>query len=84
MLVTSTKGATGHCLGAAGGVEGAILALSISEGVVPPTINHDNPDPECDLNYAPNAMVKKDIRVGLSTSLGFGGHNAVIAMKKYN
>lgn len=83
LYVSSTKGATGHCLGAAGGVEGAILALAISEGVIPPTINYETPDPLCDLNYVPNKMVKKEIRVGLSSSLGFGGHNAVIAMKKY-
>ncbi|MGL4254432.1 MAG: beta-ketoacyl-ACP synthase II [Fusobacteriaceae bacterium] len=83
LLVSSTKGATGHGLGAAGGIEAAILALSIYEEVVPPTINYDNPDPDLDLNYVPNHMVKKEIRVGLSNSLGFGGHNAVIAMKKY-
>lgn len=83
LYVSSTKGATGHCLGAAGGVEGAFLALAISEGVIPPTINYGTPDPLCDLNYAPNKMVKKDIRVGMPSSLGFGGHNAVIAMKKY-
>lgn len=84
LCVTSTKGATGHGLGAAGGIEGVILALSIKEGVVPPTINLDTPDPELDLNYVPNNLIKKDIRVGMSSSLGFGGHNAVIAMKKYN
>lgn len=84
MYVSSTKGATGHCLGAAGGVEGAILALAIHEGVIPPTINYGTPDPDCDLNYAPNKVVKKEIKVGMSSSLGFGGHNAVIAMKKYN
>lgn len=82
--ISSTKGATGHCLGAAGGIEGAILALSIYEGIIPPTINYDTPDVECDLNYTPNVAVKKDIRVGISNSLGFGGHNAVIAMKKYS
>lgn len=83
MNVSSTKGATGHGLGAAGGIEGVILALSIAEGVVPPTINLDNPDPALDLNYTPNEMVKRDIEVGMSSSLGFGGHNAVIAMRKY-
>ncbi|MGL5279245.1 MAG: beta-ketoacyl-ACP synthase II [Cetobacterium sp.] len=81
--ISSTKGATGHGLGAAGGIEGVILALSIAEGVVPPTINLDNPDPTLDLNYTPNEMVKRDIEVGMSSSLGFGGHNAVIAMRKY-
>ena len=83
MNVSSTKGATGHGLGAAGGIEGVILALSIAEGVVPPTINLDNPDPTLDLNYTPNEMVKREIEVGMSSSLGFGGHNAVIAMRKY-
>ena len=83
LAVSSTKGATGHALGAAGGIEGAILALSISEGILPPTVNHDTPDPDLDLNYVPNVAVKKEIKVGLSNSLGFGGHNAVIAMKKY-
>jgi 3-oxoacyl-[acyl-carrier-protein] synthase II len=81
--VSSTKGATGHVLGGAGGIEGAILALSIFEGVIPPTANYKNQDPECDLNYTPNEMVKREIKIGMSSSLGFGGHNAVIAMKKY-
>ncbi|MCQ8212301.1 beta-ketoacyl-ACP synthase II [Cetobacterium somerae] len=83
MNISSTKGATGHGLGAAGGIEGVILALSIAEGVVPPTINLDNPDPTLDLNYTPNEMVKREIEVAMSSSLGFGGHNAVIAMRKY-
>ncbi|WP_297598343.1 beta-ketoacyl-ACP synthase II [uncultured Cetobacterium sp.] len=83
MNISSTKGATGHGLGAAGGIEGVLLALSIAEGVVPPTINQDNPDETLDLNYTPNVAVKRDIEVGMSSSLGFGGHNAVIAMRKY-
>jgi 3-oxoacyl-[acyl-carrier-protein] synthase II len=83
LAVSSTKGATGHALGAAGGIEGGLLALAISEGILPPTVNYETPDPELDLNYVPNSAVKKEIRVGLSNSLGFGGHNAVIAMKKY-
>ncbi len=81
--VSSTKGATGHVLGGAGGIEGVILAKSIFEGIVPPTANYENPDPECDLNYTPNKAVEKEIKVGMSSSLGFGGHNAVIAMRKY-
>jgi 3-oxoacyl-[acyl-carrier-protein] synthase II len=84
LLVSSTKGATGHTLGAAGGIEAAFLALAIDTGVVPPTINYETPDPECDLNYVPNKAVKRDIRVGISNSLGFGGHNGVIAMRKYS
>ena len=83
MNVSSTKGATGHVLGGAGGIEGVILAKSIEEGVIPPTANYENPDPECDLNCTPNVAVQREIRVGMSSSLGFGGHNAVIAMKKF-
>lgn len=83
MAVSSTKGATGHALGGAGGIEAVILAKAIKEGVLPPTINQDgNEDPECDLYNVPNKAVKKEIKIGLSNSLGFGGHNAVIAMKK--
>ena len=84
LAVSSTKGATGHILGGTGGVEAWFLALAINEGILPPTINQDNPDPICDLDYVPNKPVKRDIRIGLSNTFGFGGHNAVIAMKKYN
>jgi 3-oxoacyl-[acyl-carrier-protein] synthase II len=84
LAVSSTKGATGHILGGKGGVEAGFLALAINEGILPPTINQDNPDPICDLDYVPNKPVKRDIRIGLSNTFGFGGHNAVIAMKKYN
>ena len=83
LLVSSTKGATGHGLGAAGGIEAVIIAKTLAEGIVPPTINYDNPDPECDLNYVPNTPITKDVEVAMSSSLGFGGHNAVIAMRKY-
>ncbi|MDD7263021.1 MAG: beta-ketoacyl-ACP synthase II [Fusobacterium mortiferum] len=83
LMVSSTKGATGHGLGAAGGIEAVLIAKAISEGVVPPTINYDNPDADCDLNYVPNVTVEKEINVAMSSSLGFGGHNAVIAMRKY-
>lgn len=83
LVVSSTKGATGHGLGAAGGIEAVLIAMAIKTGVIPPTINYDNPDPVCDLNYAPNAPVERDINVAMSSSLGFGGHNAVIAMRKY-
>ncbi len=83
LAVSSTKGATGHALGGAGGIEAVILAKAIKEGVLPPTINQDgNEDPECDLYYVPNKPEKREIKIGLSNSLGFGGHNAVIAMKK--
>lgn len=83
LAISSTKGATGHALGGAGGIEGVLLALAINEGVLPPTVNYENPDPECDLYYVPNKAEDREIRVGLSNSLGFGGHNGVIAMKKY-
>ncbi|MGL4533746.1 MAG: beta-ketoacyl-ACP synthase II [Fusobacteriaceae bacterium] len=83
LVVSSTKGATGHCLGAAGGIEAGFLALAIKEGIIPPTINYETPDSECDLNYVPNKTISKEIEVGISTSLGFGGHNGVIAMRKY-
>ena len=83
LMVSSTKGATGHGLGAAGGIEAVLIAKAISEGVVPPTINYDNPDADCDLNYVPNVAVEKEINVAMSSSLGFGGHNASIIFKKY-
>ncbi|MDR2879929.1 MAG: beta-ketoacyl-ACP synthase II [Fusobacteriales bacterium] len=83
LAVSSTKGAVGHLLGGAGGVEAGFLALAIHEGVMPPTVNYDNPDPDCDLYYVPNKSEKKEIRYGLSNTLGFGGHNAVVALKKY-
>ena len=73
---------TGHMLGAAGAVEAIAAALALHEGLVPPTIHLAEPDPECDLNYVPNAAVRADVRVALSSSLGFGGHNAVLALRK--
>ena len=81
-LISSTKSMTGHMLGAAGGVEAVACAMALKHGVVPPTIHLDSPDPECDLNYVPNAAVKADIQLALSSSLGFGGHNAVIALRR--
>ena len=83
LMVSSTKSMTGHLLGAAGGVEAIISVLSIKEGIIPPTINYQTPDPECDLDYVPNEARKRDIKVALSNSLGFGGHNATIVFKKY-
>ena len=82
-LISSTKSMTGHMLGAAGGVECVAAMLALREGVVPPTINLNQPDPECDLNYVPNAAVRAEIEMALSSSLGFGGHNAVLALRKY-
>ncbi|MBI5675131.1 MAG: beta-ketoacyl-ACP synthase II [Nitrospirae bacterium] len=84
LCVSSTKSMTGHLLGAAGGVEGAICALSIFNGVVPPTINLEEPDPECDLDYVPNSSRPLDINVAISNSFGFGGTNACIVLKKYS
>ncbi len=81
--VSSTKSMTGHLLGATGALEAAFCALAIAESFVPPTINYENPDPECDLNYTPNTGVARDIRVALSTSLGFGGHNGALVFKKH-
>lgn len=81
--ISSTKSMTGHLLGAAGGVEAIVTTLALTEGIIPPTINYDHPDEECDLNYTPNKMVERDIKYALSNSLGFGGHNASILFKKY-
>lgn len=81
--VSSTKSMTGHLLGAAGGVEGVICALSIFNKIIPPTINLENPDPECDLDYVPNKTRAMDINMAMSNSFGFGGTNACIIFKKY-
>ena len=81
--VSSTKGATGHCFGAAGAVEAVFTIMAVTEGVVPPTINYENEDPECDLDYIPNEARKADVRVAVSNSFGFGGHNASIVVRRY-
>ncbi len=82
LMVSSTKSMTGHMLGAAGGVEAAFTALAIYHGIVPPTINLDNPDPECDLDYVPHKAREVQFRSALSNSFGFGGTNAVLALQK--
>jgi 3-oxoacyl-[acyl-carrier-protein] synthase II len=83
LAVSSTKGATGHMLGAAGSVEMAICALAIKHGVVPPTINLQTPDPQCDLDYVPNTAREMPVNAIVNNSFGFGGHNATIAAKKF-
>ena len=80
--VSSTKSMTGHMMGATGAVEAIASVLALSEGVVPPTINYVEPDEECDLDYTPNKAVQADLSYAISTSLGFGGHNACIAFRK--
>jgi 3-oxoacyl-[acyl-carrier-protein] synthase II len=77
--VSSTKGATGHCLGAAGAVEAIFTVLAVNKNVLPPTINYETPDPECDLDYIPNEAREAEVKVAVSNSFGFGGHNACIA-----
>jgi 3-oxoacyl-[acyl-carrier-protein] synthase II len=83
LAVSSTKGATGHMLGAAGAVETAACALAIKNDIVPPTINYQTPDPECDLDYVPNTARKMRVNAIINNSFGFGGHNATIAAKKF-
>mmetsp|Transcript_7834 Transcript_7834/g.16348 ORF Transcript_7834/g.16348 Transcript_7834/m.16348 type:complete len:466 (-) Transcript_7834:126-1523(-) len=82
-VVSSTKGVTGHTLGAAGGLEAVIVARAIKDKVVPPTVNYETPDPECDLDYVPNEKREMELTAAMSTNLGFGGHNAVLLFKKY-
>jgi 3-oxoacyl-[acyl-carrier-protein] synthase II len=81
--VSSTKGATGHMLGAAGGVEFVFSTLSVRDGVIPPTINYQTPDPDCDLNYTPNTPVERHVTAALSNSFGFGGHNVSLAVRRW-
>lgn len=81
--ISSTKSMTGHMLGAAGGVEAIATVLALKHGIIPPTIGYAEPDPECDLDYTPNKAVKADVTLGISTSLGFGGHNGCLAFRKF-
>ena len=81
--VSSIKSMVGHLLGAASAVELAATALTIRDGIIPPTINYENPDPECDLDYVPNEARKKEVKFALSNSFGFGGHNVTLALAKY-
>ncbi|MGD9684384.1 MAG: beta-ketoacyl-ACP synthase II [Candidatus Obscuribacterales bacterium] len=84
LMVSSTKSMTGHLLGAAGAIEAAVAVMSIEHSIVPPTINLDNPDPECDLNYVPNTAVRdRSVKIAMSNSFGFGGHNGSLLFRKF-
>lgn len=83
LAISSTKSMTGHLLGAAGGIEAIAMAFALKEQMLPPTINYETPDPDCDLDYVPNEARKAEIKAALSNSLGFGGHNATIVLKKF-
>jgi 3-oxoacyl-[acyl-carrier-protein] synthase II len=84
IIVGSTKSMTGHTLGAAGGVEAVICALVCREGVIPPTINYSTPDPDCDLDYGTSGAVERPVRLALSNSFGFGGHNVCLAIRRWD
>jgi 3-oxoacyl-(acyl-carrier-protein) synthase len=83
VAVSSTKSMTGHLLGAAGGIEAIATVLALHRGVLPPTINYETPDPECDLDYVPNQARKQDVEFALSNAFGFGGTNATLAFRRY-
>ena len=80
--ISSTKSEIGHALGAAGAIELVAAVMALNTGVIPPTINLDEPDPECDLDYTPNKAVHADIDIAISNTFGFGGHNASLAVRK--
>ncbi len=83
VAISSTKSMTGHLLGAAGVIEAIACICTIMEGVISPTINYETPDPECDLDYVPNTARKQDVRIAMSNSFGFGGHNATLVFARY-
>jgi len=84
LMVSSTKSMTGHMLGAAGGVETAVCALTLARGVIPPTINYRTPDPACDLDYVPNTAREARVQHTLSNSFGFGGTNACLVLSRFS
>jgi 3-oxoacyl-[acyl-carrier-protein] synthase II len=84
LAMSSTKSMTGHLLGAAGGIEAVATVLALRDGIMPPTINMENPDPDCDLDYVPNVARQKDVKVAMSNNMGFGGHNVSLVFKKFS
>jgi 3-oxoacyl-[acyl-carrier-protein] synthase II len=83
VAISSTKSMIGHLLGAAGAVEAIATLLTINRGIIHPTINYENPDPDCDLDYVPNTARRKDVKIAISNGFGFGGHNAVVVLGRY-
>ncbi len=83
VAVSSTKSMTGHLLGAAGAIEFVATVMAVNQGIIPPTINYETPDPECDLDYVPNTARRQEVKVAMSNNFGFGGHNATIVVKRY-
>jgi 3-oxoacyl-[acyl-carrier-protein] synthase II len=84
LAISSTKSMTGHLLGGAGGIETVFTALTVYEGIIPPTINLDNPDENCDLDYVPNIARNMDVKLAMTNSFGFGGTNAALILSKYD
>ena len=83
LAISSTKSMIGHTMGAAGAIETGVTALTLKHGIITPTTNYEQPDPECDLDYVPNQARKANVRVAVSESMGFGGHNAVLVLRRY-
>src|SRR5213594_26368 len=83
LAVSSTKSMTGHCFGAAGAIEAMMCVLALKEGIIPPTTNYEQPDPECDLDYVPNAARRAQVDVALSNAMGLGGHNGCVLLGRY-